>query len=177
MSGQSDKFNGVPPLDAYGIVVEVTECDEARDMIGIEYPGGRTFVPVSMAGARALRDWLNNAIPANSAPGEPVEATYPHDLLEEAAATLRQRGVDYDGKGYQGGERSMAQTVAIFRAWTGIELSELDGWRFMMCLKMARSTTGTPKLDTYVDLAGYVGLAGERALVPQDQLDKPVRSP
>lgn len=88
----------------------------------------------------------------------------PDKILNEAAAALRQRGVDYDGKGYAGGERSMEQTVAIFKAFTGIELSELDGWRFLLCLKMARSTTGKPKLDTYVDLAGYAALTGECAL-------------
>lgn len=85
----------------------------------------------------------------------------PDKILDDAAAALRQRGADYDGKGYQGGERSMEQTVAIFKAFTGIELSELDGWRFLICLKMARSTTGKPKLDTYVDLSAYSALAGE----------------
>lgn len=91
----------------------------------------------------------------------PIE---PHKILEEAASALKQRGVDYDGKGYQGGERSMAQTVLIFQAITGVKLSELDGWRFLMALKLARSTTGKPKLDSYVDLAGYAALAGECAL-------------
>src|SRR5690606_41046277 len=71
-------------------------------------------------------------------------------IFNDAAATLKQRGADYDGKGYQGGERSMEATVAIFKAWTGVELSEQDGWRFMIALKMARSMTGKPKLDTYV---------------------------
>lgn len=88
----------------------------------------------------------------------------PDRILDEALKSLRQRGVEYDGKGYQGGERSMAKTVEIFKAWTGIELSELDGWRFMQCLKMARSLTGKPKLDTYVDRAGYSALEGECAL-------------
>ena len=90
---------------------------------------------------------------------DPIVA--PDRILDEAAKTLRQRGLDYDGKGYQGGERSMEQTVAIFEAWTGIKLSELNGWRFMVCLKMARSTTGKPKPDTYVDFAGYTALTGE----------------
>jgi hypothetical protein len=84
--------------------------------------------------------------------------------LEEAAETLKQRGVDYDGNGYEGGERSMGKTVEIFRAITGIELSELDGWRFLISLKLARSTSGKPKRDNYVDLAGYTALAGETAL-------------
>lgn len=85
----------------------------------------------------------------------------PDRILDEASKTLRQRGVDYDGKGYQGGERSMARTVEIFKAFTGIELTELDGWRFLLSLKLARSTTGKPKLDSYVDMAGYAALAGE----------------
>jgi hypothetical protein len=91
-------------------------------------------------------------------------ATHPHEILEEAAETLKQRGVDYDGNGYEGGERSMGKTVEIFRAITGIELSELDGWRFLISLKLARSTSGKPKRDNYVDLAGYTALAGETAL-------------
>lgn len=85
----------------------------------------------------------------------------PDKILDEATKTLRNRGIDYDGKGYQGGERSMEHTVRIFEAWTGIKLSEADGWRFMMCLKMARSLTGKPKLDSYVDFAGYAALLGE----------------
>lgn len=91
-------------------------------------------------------------------------AIAPDKILEEGMKTLRQRGVEYDGKGYQGGERSMAKTVEIFKAWTGIELSELDGWRLLVCLKMARSTSGKPKLDTYIDMASYAALAGECAL-------------
>ncbi len=85
----------------------------------------------------------------------------PDRILDEAKKTLQQRGIDYDGKGYQGGERSMAQTVALFEAFTGIKLTEVDGWRFILCLKMARSTTGKPKMDTYVDMAGYASLLGE----------------
>lgn len=88
----------------------------------------------------------------------------PDRILSDAATTLKQRGIDYDGKGYQGGERSMEHTVEIFKAWTGIELSVENGWRFMMALKMARSMTGKPKLDTYVDMAGYAGLLGEAHL-------------
>lgn len=88
----------------------------------------------------------------------------PHKILGEAMKTLEQRGIDYDGKGYQGGERSMEQTVAIFKAWTGIDLSVVDGWRFMVALKMARSTTGKPKLDGYVDFAGYASLLAEAHL-------------
>ncbi len=91
----------------------------------------------------------------------------PDLILKQGAETLQARGVEYDGKGYQGGERSMAQTVEIFKAFTGIQLSELDGWRFLICLKMARSTTGKPKLDTYIDMASYAALTGECALAEE----------
>jgi hypothetical protein len=99
------------------------------------------------------------------------KATAPDGILSEAADILKQRGVDYDGKGYQGGERSMEQTVKLFEVLTGNKLSELDGWRFLICLKLARSTTGKPKRDSYVDLAGYTGLAGECAL--ESRIDRP----
>lgn len=67
-----------------------------------------------------------------------------------------------------GGERSMQKTVDIFRAYTGIELTEEDGWRFMICLKMAREIQGMPKPDDYVDLIGYSSLLGESLL--QDKI-------
>lgn len=88
----------------------------------------------------------------------------PHDILKEAMNALRQRGVDYDGRGYDGGERSMEHTVLIFNAITGRNLTEREGWTLMLCLKIARSLTGKPKLDTFVDMAGYVALLGETAL-------------
>lgn len=89
----------------------------------------------------------------------------PDKILTEAASTLRQRGAEYDGKGYQGGERSMAHTVQIFNTITGRNLTEREGWLLMLSLKIARSMTGKPKLDTYVDLAGYSALLGEAALL------------
>ncbi len=108
-------------------------------------------------------------MPRTPMPNNPASA--PDKILDDAAQTLRDRGVEYDGKGYQGGERSMAQTVEIFKAISGIELSELNGWRFLLSLKLARSTTGKPKRDSYVDLAGYAALAGECAL--ESRFDPP----
>lgn len=81
-------------------------------------------------------------------------------LLDDAAQALRDRAVTRDA---EGGERSMARTVAIFNAMTGQNLTELEGWRFMISLKLARSMQGQAHLDDYVDLAGYAALAGECA--------------
>ena len=99
-----------------------------------------------------------------------ADGTAPDAILTDASNTLKQRGIDYDGKGYAGGERSMEQTCAIFKAMTGIELSEVDGWRFMLCLKLARSMTGKPKRDTYVDIAGYSALKAATAMLPKSLL-------
>lgn len=60
-------------------------------------------------------------------------------------------------------ERSMARAVATYNALTGSHLTEVDGWQFMACLKMARSRGGGHNLDDYVDGAAYAALAGEAA--------------
>jgi Domain of unknown function (DUF6378) len=85
----------------------------------------------------------------------------PERILKEASLTLVQRGIERDAPQ---GERSMAQTVDIFKAITGIELTERQGWTFMVALKIARSTRGKPNPDHFIDLAGYAALLGESAL-------------
>lgn len=86
----------------------------------------------------------------------PIHAS---DLLIEAADTIDQRGKQRD---QANGERSMARTVAAFNALTGKELNEVDGWKFMAVLKLARSRCGH-NLDDYIDGAAYMALAGEAA--------------
>ena len=60
------------------------------------------------------------------------------------------------------GERSMAATVSLFNTLTSSfrnePLTEADGWRFMICLKLARSVQGNFNSDDYVDIAGYSAL-------------------
>jgi Domain of unknown function (DUF6378) len=79
-------------------------------------------------------------------------------LLDAALQTLAQRGTDYD---QPQGERSMAHCVRIFNAITGQQMSERDGWLFMVALKLARAQKGAPKADTYLDGAAYFALFGE----------------
>jgi antirestriction protein len=83
-----------------------------------------------------------------------------HEFLREAGQALEQRAALRD---QPTGERSMARAVKIFEAWTGIELSELDGWRFMVALKQAREIQGNFCADDYTDGSGYFGLVGECA--------------
>ena len=81
------------------------------------------------------------------------------DILTSASATLISRGADRD----QDEERSMLSAVALFNQMTGAEMSEEDGWAFMICLKLARAYNGpvTFNADHFIDLAGYSALLGE----------------
>ena len=82
------------------------------------------------------------------------------DALQEALDTLKARAKLRDNGT---GERSMEACVNAFNALTGNKLSTLDGWEFMLCLKLARSRHGEYHADDYVDLIGYSALAAEEA--------------
>lgn len=91
-------------------------------------------------------------------------------ILEQAADTMRERAAQRDKPE---GERSMASTVAAFNALTGHNLSERDGWFFMVVLKMARAcATPAGRPDDYIDISAYGGLAGESVM----KLPTPERS-
>lgn len=87
--------------------------------------------------------------------GEP-RADY---ILEEAVTTMRQRAADRDVEQ----ERTMGAIVKTFNAMTGHNLSEVEGWQFMVILKMVRARSGSFNADDFVDMAAYVGLSGEAA--------------
>jgi hypothetical protein len=59
-------------------------------------------------------------------------------ILNEAVATMVERGKSYDKDG-NGSERSMDKIVAMFEALTGIAMTPAQGYKFMACLKLARS--------------------------------------
>ena len=82
-------------------------------------------------------------------------------MLQEAAETLKQRAILRDTPE---GERSMARCIEAFNAMYGAELTEEQGWMFMVMLKAARSANGQPHPDDYVDGAAYFALAGESAI-------------
>lgn len=83
-----------------------------------------------------------------------------HEFLESGLGHMKDRAATYDAPA---GERSMAKTVAMYNALTGQSMSEEQGWKFMCCLKMARSEQGAFRADNFEDLAAYAGLAGESA--------------
>lgn len=78
------------------------------------------------------------------------------DILEAARFCMAQRAHERDRPN---GERSMARTVAAFNALTGHRLTEVEGWRFMELLKIARGDGA----DEFVDGCAYAALAGEAA--------------
>lgn len=78
-------------------------------------------------------------------------------ILNKGVTCIGDRAATRD----QDQERSMAKCVKIFNAYSGTNLSEKDGWMFMVCLKMAREAQGGFNIDDYIDGAAYFALAGE----------------
>lgn len=91
--------------------------------------------------------------------GLPVTVTAA-DFLRRGLKHMEDRAITYDATG---GERSMGKTVEMFNIWSGLSLTEEQGWMFMALLKIVRSGQGAMKADNYEDLAAYAGLAGEAA--------------
>lgn len=79
------------------------------------------------------------------------------ELCLKASELLAERGKQYDGSGK---ERSMASTVAAFNAVYGTNLTEQQGWHFMILLKMVRQRAGG-HIDSAEDLIAYAALAAE----------------
>lgn len=79
------------------------------------------------------------------------------DILKEAAECIGDRASERDTEE----ERSMASTVRAFNGMYGTELTEEQGWQFMVLLKMARAKGGEYRRDDFVDGAAYFALAGE----------------
>lgn len=91
-----------------------------------------------------------------------VNITAP-ELLQEASSIMEERGKQYD---QEGGERSMSKTVDMFNTATGRDLTEVEGWFFMECLKNVRffQNTKVPHADSIKDKIAYSALFGEAAL-------------
>lgn len=81
-------------------------------------------------------------------------------FLRNGADVLAERGKEYDKPE---GERSMARTVAAFKAITGKELTEAEGWLFMECLKNVRQWQNPDRYheDSAVDGVNYSALKAE----------------
>lgn len=92
-----------------------------------------------------------NGVLAEEVPNDAVA------ILNEAANTIYNRAASRDIEQ----ERSAELTVEIFNAITGRDLTEEDGWIFLLALKLARSRRGTVNPDDLLDLVGYSALLAE----------------
>ena len=79
------------------------------------------------------------------------------DIMKEGMQAMLDRASERDTEG----ERSMGATVKSFNAMYGLDLTEEQGWMFMVFLKAARAKGGDFRKDDYVDGAAYFALAGE----------------
>ena len=78
-------------------------------------------------------------------------------ILENASDCIGDRATERDTDS----ERSMASTIKAFNGMFDTNLTERQGWQFMVLLKMSRSKAGSFKLDDFIDGAAYSALAGE----------------
>ena len=79
-------------------------------------------------------------------------------ILAEASERVHDRSIARDNLH----ERSMRRCVDGFNALTGHELTEDQGWLFMVFLNMARAQNGNRyEKDNYVDGAAYLAFSGE----------------
>lgn len=87
-----------------------------------------------------------------------IDATY---ISESGIKAMKDRASSRDTES----ERSMKSAVNAFNAMFNFNMTEEQGWFFMVLLKMSRSKQGNFTLDDYVDGSAYFSLAGESAAV------------
>jgi hypothetical protein len=83
------------------------------------------------------------------------------EYLQQAVDTMNSRASEYDKEAKE--ERSMGKIVTAFNAITGQDLTEVQGWAFMQCLKMVRlhSNPETYHEDSAIDNISYSALEAE----------------
>ena len=81
------------------------------------------------------------------------------EFLARSKEIMDERAKIYDSPS---GERSAARTVEIFNILTGHELTEKDGWLFLLCLKLVRQrqVEGFHR-DSVEDMVTYAALLAE----------------
>lgn len=96
------------------------------------------------------------------------------DLLRLAAETIEQRGKQngYDKKE----EKSAPKIATIYNAKKGANLTPLDVWDLLICLKEARLeailSNNSDPTDTLIDLISYSALKAEQVLTEREKEKK-----
>ncbi|MGU4497427.1 DUF6378 domain-containing protein [Escherichia coli] len=93
------------------------------------------------------------------------------ELLRLAAETIEARG---EQNGYDRKEEKSAPKIAtIYNAKKGTNLTTLDVWDLLICLKEARLeailSNGSDPLDTLIDLIAYNALKAEQILTEREE--------
>ena len=79
------------------------------------------------------------------------------EILDKVAGLMKEdRVATYD-------KRFMEATVAAFYAITGIDLSEEQGWLFMLLFEAVQSQQGIHRAENYEELVVLISLMGEAA--------------
>lgn len=150
-----------PSNELYGEVFEVTHTHDrlVNNMLYtmVNDRGGRIFV------TEAGEQYFTLTPPLKYKVTVPTESNFTApDILRKAEEIMRERGKQYD---QQGGERSMEKIVNTFNAATGHNLTEAQGWMFMIFLKLVRDNSRTEgHQDSCEDLVAYSSLYGESRL-------------
>jgi hypothetical protein len=109
---------------------------------------------------------LNQPKRVTEKPIEPLESTDKFtapNMLKRASDLMIERAVQYDSPE---GERSMEKITKSFNAITGHNVTEAEGWMFMVLLKLVRDNTRTlGHQDSCEDLIAYASLYGESRLL------------
>lgn len=83
-------------------------------------------------------------------------------FLKEADKIMIERGKVYDKGDELEKERSMNKTVIAFKAITGKELTDSEGWLFMLLLKQVRQwSVKEYHEDSAIDSVSYSALLAE----------------
>jgi hypothetical protein len=77
------------------------------------------------------------------------------DYLNEARATIQDRGLDYGHP-----SDNMQRTARLWSAYLEMPITDYQVSMCMALVKIARSME-TAKTDTYIDLVGYAAIAGQ----------------
>lgn len=92
------------------------------------------------------------------------------EFLEEGQQVLGQRSADRDVKE----ERSMTKVVELFNKLHGTNLTVVQGWNFMVMLKLVRAHTGGKfRKDDYTDAINYMALEGEAKSEETEAVTRP----
>lgn len=144
---------------------ELREQIEKGSLTGVSSEGGHAVIHYDTNRATVTVDQRVTAARFDTASGR-IPA---HEFLEKGVGHMKDRASQRD---VEDGERSMKRCVEAFNALEGTTLTETQGWKFMVMLKMARSVSGDFTADDYEDMAAYAGLAGESASMEGTTSDK-----